>query len=388
LEYLRDIRAYKCYFIVLCFLSLTVALEAQEDYAKKDLINNIQQIGNVIDTKNEEISNTIKNYNLLQSKIDTRKALVGYVQGEKQKMESTLDSMSAQVKEINGKLGVLRKEYGKILKLNYMQSLTEQRWAYILSSSTLLEGYKKWIFSKQYKDLLNTQKDALYANLEALDVTMSSMKRKMAKKESLIQEENVQTGQLEKDRSEQKRMLTTLKKNEGKVRQDLEKKNAVKKQMREEIETVIVAEHEQATPAAGLDFNPSLSRKIKGTLPWPIENAVVTGRYGKHPHPSLKHVEILNNGIDLAGGDNKSVRLVFDGEVVGRKKLADTGIMIIVKHGNYYSVYSKIVIANVRAGDKVSQGTVIGSVQDELHFEIWQGKEKLNPIHWLTKRNI
>jgi len=386
LKFLRDIRAYKTSFYLLLFLLLAVTVQAQNN-TKQDLVENIEQITKIIDAKNQEVSSIIKNYTLLESKIKQRNALVGFYKNEKRQMGRTIDSLSAHVKDINNSLGELRKEYGSLLKINYLHSLTEQRWAYILSSSTLLEGYKKWIFSKQYKDLLKGQEEALYQKLELLNVSMTSMQGKMSEKESIIQAENVQAQQIEREETEKDGLLSTLKKKENEVKEIVQKDKEQKKELRKEIETVIIAEGSRKSNLKdpGVNFNDRLTTASKGSLLWPVKNAIVTGHYGKHPHPSLKHVEILNNGIDLDGGENKEVRLVFDGEVVGRKKLADKGIMIIVKHGNYYSVYSQIVVANVRAGDKVVQGTIIGSVQDELHFEIWQGKEKLNPIHWLLK---
>ncbi len=366
-------------------MMFTGILAAQQLDAKTELVNNITQISSLIDSKSKEVDATIKNYNLLQSKIDSRNSLVGNLSKEKKRMESTIDSLTQKAKDINLKLGDLRKEYGRMLKMHYTQSLIEQRWAYILSSSTLLEGYKKWIFSKQYRDMLNKQKEDLYGNMTALDQTMAMMQNKIDQKEKLIQEQTAQKGQIQQEEEQKKAIVADLKRKESEVRIAAEQKQKQKKQLNKEIETMIVAQGSNVSVTPSANFNPNLTKSAKGTLLWPIENAVVTGRYGKHPHPSLKHVEVLNNGIDLDGGQNKDVRLVYDGEVVGRKKLGDKGIMIIVKHGDYYSVYSQIVIANVRAGDKISQGTIIGSVQDELHFEIWQGKEKLNPIHWLIK---
>jgi len=385
LEYPRDIHVCKYASIFLFFFLTHFQGIGQSDYDNEALIESIEKIENILEQKNTEISTAVKNYSLLESKIEKRKALLGKLKKEKLHMESDIDSLTNNVKDIKNKLGNLRKEYSRILKLNYIQSLTEQRWSYILSSNTLLEGYKKWIFSKQYKDFLKTQRDDLYMSLEELETAMHALNLGITKKEELIQGENIQTKKIESDQVSKQTALLNLQKNESKVKEDLRAQKKEKKRLRQEIETAIAEQTETnvTESANAANFNPRLSKSKKGTLIWPIEDAVVTSHYGKHPHPSLKHVEILNNGVDLNGGENKTVRLVFDGEVIGRKKLADKGIMIIVKHGNYYSVYSRIVQANARAGDKLSKGSILGTVKDELHFEIWQGKEKLNPLHWL-----
>lgn len=359
----------------------------QIGHSKEDLIQSIEKISKVIDTSNKEISATTKNYRLLESKIEKRKTLIGNIGEQKIQMDSEIDSLNIKVNAINAKLGDLRKQYSKLLKLNYVQSMSEQRWSYILSSKTLLEGYKRWIFSKQYKDFLGKQRDELYKNLNSLEETMGTLNRGIADKESLLQTANMHSKQIEKENEDKEKLLSNLKKNADQVKMDLDKQKKEKKKRRKEIESLINAQSENTTinDSGTGEFKPNLTKAKKGSLIWPIENALVTSHYGKHPHPSLKNVEVLNNGIDMNGAGNNTVKLVFDGEVIGRKKLSDKGIMIIVKHGNYYTVYSKIVVANVRAGDKLKQGTVIGSVQDELHFEVWQGKEKLNPIHWLKK---
>ena len=119
---------------------------------------------------------------------------------------------------------------------------------------------------------------------------------------------------------------------------------------------------------------------------------MITKFFGKQAHPSLRKIEITNNGIDIRTDRNASVRAVFHGEVVGTQFIPGYNHMLILKHGNFYTVYSNLKDVSVRRGDQVKAKQAIGQVSldpktniSEVHFELWQNKERLNPVNWISK---
>jgi murein DD-endopeptidase MepM/ murein hydrolase activator NlpD len=129
----------------------------------------------------------------------------------------------------------------------------------------------------------------------------------------------------------------------------------------------------------------------RGRLPWPVANGVVTGYYGRQPHPTLQNVVVDNNGIDIRTDVNAEVRAVFQGEVVGTQFIPGYNYMLIIKHGNFYTVYSNLEDVKVKRGDQVILKQPLGRVSKDvqtntssLHFEVWLEKERMNPLHWLS----
>ena len=132
----------------------------------------------------------------------------------------------------------------------------------------------------------------------------------------------------------------------------------------------------------------------KGKLPWPVSSGSITERYGRNRHPTLNGVVTNNNGIDITCSEGSSVRAVFEGEVTSVFNIPGAGKVIIIKHGNYRSVYSNINENYVKIGAKVSTKQNIGSLIKDgdfsvCHLEIHQVingvTQSLNPSLWISK---
>lgn len=128
----------------------------------------------------------------------------------------------------------------------------------------------------------------------------------------------------------------------------------------------------------------------KGKLPWPVEKGTIVGAFGKHEHPTLKGIFLENNGLDIKAAEAAKGRTIFKGTVVSVFTLPTTQTCIIVKHGEYFTVYSNISEASVKSNDNLSTKQNIGTLYTDksdtrIHIEIWKGKDKLNPAEWLTK---
>jgi len=142
-------------------------------------------------------------------------------------------------------------------------------------------------------------------------------------------------------------------------------------------------EVKKAIATESLDFS-----KSKGKLPWPTKGKVVAW-FGKHDHPDIKNVIVENNGVDIKVSGDGSVRPVFSGKVITISFIPGHHNMIIIQHGNYFSVYSKLRTVNVTVGQNVSPNDLIGKVHQDpnlgalLHFEVWNGKQKENPAKWI-----
>ena len=123
--------------------------------------------------------------------------------------------------------------------------------------------------------------------------------------------------------------------------------------------------------------------KNKGRLPYPIKG-IVTSSFGKHTHSVLKNVQVNNDGIEIASSIGEKVKSIHSGVVSQVLKIPGGHNAIIIKHGQYYTVYSNLADVYVNKGAKVTRGEAIGTPNARiLNFQIWYQNKKLNPQKWL-----
>jgi len=134
----------------------------------------------------------------------------------------------------------------------------------------------------------------------------------------------------------------------------------------------------------------------KGKLYWPVEKGYISDHFGTHPHPLAPKVMIDQKGVDIQTTANASVRAVFEGTVSNVFSVSGSRQIVLIEHGNYYTVYNNLSNVSVKKGQKVSTREVIGNAanNDEdiptVNFQIWKSSGKgnpatLNPEPWLGK---
>jgi murein DD-endopeptidase MepM/ murein hydrolase activator NlpD len=132
----------------------------------------------------------------------------------------------------------------------------------------------------------------------------------------------------------------------------------------------------------------------KGKLPWPTERGIVSGTFGEHQHPILPRVKIKNNGIDILTSEGEYARAVFSGEVTRVISIPNFNNVVIIRHGEYLTVYSNLDEVLVSKGEEVATRQRIGRIytnhnesKTEIHFEIWKAKDLMNPSAWLARKH-
>jgi murein DD-endopeptidase MepM/ murein hydrolase activator NlpD len=133
-------------------------------------------------------------------------------------------------------------------------------------------------------------------------------------------------------------------------------------------------------------------RKNKGLLPWPVERGIITIGYGNYEVPGLRGSSVKNSGIDIDSAPGTAVRSVFEGEVTKVFAVLGANYTVLVRHGEFLSVYSNVVNVRVKSGDKVLTKEVLGEAfVDEadqvarMHFQVWRDRTNLNPEEWISK---
>lgn len=136
----------------------------------------------------------------------------------------------------------------------------------------------------------------------------------------------------------------------------------------------------------------SLFRQSRGKLPWPVKTGFVNGKFGIHPHPVLRDVQVENLGIDIQTQKGAQVYAIFEGVVKAVVFVPGMHRVVIIQHGAYHSVYAKLVHTTVQVGQYVQAQTSIGTVHTDaqgitaLQLQLWQNTQKLNPTCWLHEK--
>lgn len=129
----------------------------------------------------------------------------------------------------------------------------------------------------------------------------------------------------------------------------------------------------------------------KGRFPSPLDKGVLVSSFGEHAHAEYQNIKIKNNGIDIASVPGAKAKAIFEGEVSSVIFITNLNYVVIVRHGNYLTVYSNLEDVTVKKGDKVKTRQILGTVftaqgesRSRLHFELWQGTVVQNPSSWLN----
>ena len=253
-------------------------------------------------------------------------------------------------------------------------------------------GVKQQTFNKFKQEEKN-----LFTQLEVAERKKQNLKQEIAKAikleilvEQKKQEEIAKKERAKKEKAEKEKIEKLANEEKTIVNTEIKKEKLESKSI-ENTENKIVSTYTEPKESIALGKNFQLS---KGLLPWPVNSGSITEKYGKNPHPTLNGVITNNNGIDISCSIGSNVRAVFGGEVSSIFSIQGAGKVIIVKHGNYRSVYSNIKDTYVKIGAKVATKQNIGSLIQEgnlsiCHFEIHQVingiTQSLNPSLWISK---
>lgn len=392
-------------------LSLTTVLLAQtkeELQAKKQkLLKEINYTSELIEKTKKSRSSSMDELVKLNKKIEARAEVISTIQEEIKLLDKKIEKNKNIIASLESDLQELREEYAKMLFYTYKNRSSYNRLLFLFSSEDFNQAYKRLKYLQQYTSYRKRQAQLIVK-------TTTSISNKIGELEDIRREKQVLLSSLENERKnytmekvEQEGVLTNLKRKEGELLKELKRKQRTAEQLQRAIEEIIKEEIRRARELAaksgesssGFPMTPEAKKLSmdfsanKGKLPWPVAQGVITGDYGTHPHPVLKQIQVKNNGIDISTNTGSLARSIFDGEVSRVIIIPGEGKSILIRHGEYLSVYSYMSEVFVKAGDKVSTKQEIGLLVSEnansktsIHFELWKGMNTLDPAYWLYVR--
>jgi len=331
---------------------------------------------------------TLKDLKAIENQIKNRKELIQNIQDQIKNADKAIASNDTKIDSLNQDMLQLDNQYKQLARNMYLREKAGNKWAYIFSASSVNNAFLRWRYSKQYEAFTRQKTDQVSTLKGNINSKTNSILEEKKYVEDLLIDEKKNFKQLEKDQKKKDEILSKLKKEESSLHANLNKKKRQRERLNQEIEKIILAELSRAKKKKSTltDASSSASSIAKKKLYWPAKG-YVSGKFGSQRHPTLKNVKINNNGIDITCKKSAPVSVVANGIVIGITSIPGYDNMVIVQHGNYYSVYSKLAHVIVKKEDELKAGQTLGRLNDsaapELHFEFWEGKKKLDPQVWL-----
>ncbi len=405
--------------IAIIFLTATCLLFfsfAQNQSAKDKLLDKKKKIESEIEYYKSLLNETKKSKELsvnqivlLKNQIEKRELLIEDINGEIALLNVEIDANYKEIKRSNEQLNSMRTEYAGMIYHAYKNRNTYNRMMYIFASEDFNQAYRRLKYYQQYNEYLQRQVALINSTKKIIIQKNTELEKQKNSKKELLSASELEKQKLDKERAQKDTDLKKLKKKESDLRKKLKQKEKEAATLKKKIEAAIAEEIKKSASKSNKTVNENTTVKNvltpeeklvsdnfssnKGKLPWPVERGAVTGSFGEHPHPVLDGILVKNNGVDISTASGTQARVVFNGTVSSIVTITNTNIAVIVRHGEFFTVYANLASVSVSKGSKVSTkqgiGTIYTSVEErktELHFEIWQGRLICNPAEWLTSK--
>lgn len=417
--------------ISLCAQSTKKIRELEKQHAA--LQKQISDSETLLQSTKKDVKSQLDNLAVLSGQIADRKQYIETIEKDVQVIQNEIDRLRTDLKTLERELAEKKKKYEKSVMYMYKNKSIQEKLMFIFSADNLSQMYRRMRYVREYADYQRRQgKEVQRKQREVSDKQKTLLASRDAKADMLKQGE-AEKLKLEEQEKERKALLSSLQKKQGAIQREIKEKRRSANRLNAEIDRLIEIEIEAArkrkeaearrkaeaerkrkeaqkeaiaeskkaaSPESKVEVykvdNEDLRlsnvfEKNKGRLPMPITGAyAIVGHYGKYQVKGLRNVRLDNKGIDVKGKEGAQARVIFDGEVSAIFQY--NGLSnVLVRHGNYISVYCNLSSVQVKKGSVLKTKDIIGQVHTDtngntvLHFQLRKETAKLNPEIWLAK---
>lgn len=400
---------------IFCFSQNKDQLKKQ----KKAIENEISYTTSLLEKTKENKQASLQYISYLNKKISSQERLIqisnielSLIKKQINKLENQILFTEQQIDKKSKEILALKNEYGKMLYSLQKNKNDRNSLMFIMSSETFNQAYKRVLYLREYSRMRKAQtlqiiksQDSLSASSERLILQKQLISEKKTESIDLISNKRNNLNKILESKQEKDSKVAKLQKSEKiflrKIKDQQKQARLIEEKIKRIIEEEIrLAREKLKTENNSISLTPEaqlLSDQFsanKGNMPWPLEQGLIVSYFGKQKHHVFGNVETFNNGINIATNENAIIRSVFNGKVSRIFFIKGEGKAVLINHGEYFTVYSGLKTVSVKLGDEVLTKEQIGTVltdnsekKTELHFEIWQGYNKLNPSLWLYEAN-
>ena len=403
---------------------------------RKAALAEIEMTSQLLDETRQTARNSLNRLNLLSKQILSRKQVISLLNQEIGEIDKQIAASRRNISQLERELGNKRQNYGKSVQSIYKRRSSQDKLLFILSADNFAQSLRRMRYLREYADWQKKQASEIIGKQKEIAGKQKELEKTRAEKNALLGAREDESRKLQTEESSQKEEVQQLNRKQKKKQADALNRQ-IEKQIAEEIaraEAEAKAARERAAraernrlarekaaasgkkvPETKPEADPVREERVadtkggyamtkaekrlsddfasnKGRLPYPVSGRhTIVAAFGEQQHQELKYVRTNNSGIDIQTAPGTDARAVFNGEVTRVFVVPGYNNSVIVRHGNYLTVYSNLSQVYVKAGDKVSTRQAIGKIFTDtedgnatiLHFQLWKEKTKLNPAPWL-----
>ena len=436
------------YLLFLCCVLLLESGYAQKSSAvrkleqqRKEALADIEQTNQLLQETSKSAKSSLNRLNLIAKQILYRKKVISLLNQELDEIEKELMAIQGEIRRLKSQLGEKQTNYGKSMRGLYKRHSAQDKLLFVLSAENFSQSLRRIRYLREYADWQKRQANEIVAKQKEIDLKRQEMEKTRAEKRTLLGTRQEESKKLQSEEAAQKEEVQQLNKKQKDLKAALRKKQKqaealnrqIEKQIAEEIaraEAEAKAAREKAEREARAQAVKNKAKELsnaaksnepireervaatkggyamtkaerqlsdnfgnnRGKLPYPVTGRyTVVATFGEQQHSELKYVRTSNSGIDIQTTPGADARAVFNGVVTRVFVVPGYNNSVIVRHGNYLTVYSNLSQVYVKAGDAVSTRQALGKIYADpeegqatiLHFQLWKEKTKLNPLPWL-----
>lgn len=427
-----------------CILFLVIPLSAQSSRLIKELESKrgelqkqIADTESLLKNTKKDVGSQLNSLASLTGQIEERKRYILAINNDVEALERELSVLERQLRTLQRDLQDKKKKYESSVQYLYRNKSIEEKLMFIFSAKSLGQTYRRLRYMREYATYQRLQGEEILKKQEQIKKKRAELLQVKTAKENLLKEREGEKQKLEDQEKQKREMVANLQKKQKGLQSEINKKRREANQLNARIDKLIAEEIERARKRAAEEArreaearkkseakegkstsaSPGTATKKKaepleaysmskadrelsgnfvsnrGKLPMPISGPyIITSHYGQYAVEGLRNVKLDNKGIDIQGKPGAQARAIFDGKVAAVFQL--NGLFnVLIRHGNYISVYCNLSSASVKSGDTVSTKQAIGQVFSDasdngrtvLHFQLRKEKDKLNPEPWLNR---
>lgn len=388
-------------YILILFFLLSLSLnasyaqkktKAQLQKEKQQNIEKIKEVEKILKETAAQKRNSIGELNALNQRILEQENLIISIKREINFLNGEIGENNDIIQALESDLKKLKKEYSAMLFAAQKANNSTTRLTFLFSSASFDQLVMRLRYMEQYGETRKLQAELITAVQEELSGQVKEIENQRTEKKKLL-EDGVQENQNLADlRKQQNDLVKNLVKEEKKLKKDLEETKEAIARLDRLIENMIREEIEKEALAASKSGKVILSSSFeenKNKLPWPVASGFISQKFGLQNHPVLKGIVLQNEGVNIQTKENEKVKCVFEGEVSKVAFVPSIGSTVLIKHGEYFTVYAGLKEVYVKEGQKVIVEQEIGKVISnydgisELRFQIRKHTKALDPQTWL-----
>ncbi len=388
--------------LMFCFISqyrgisqTRVELENQRKEANEQLKINTQLLNNVELSKRA----TTQKIQLINNRIRIRQGLIQNINNQVNSIEKQIAESTGLLEQLNNDLELAKVEYGRLIYYAFKFRSREHKLMYIMAAENINQAYRRTRYFQQINQFRRRQIEAIHSLNESINNRIIALEGQRNDRIQLLREHRNESNLLSSERKLFNQEVSQLSRRERELREEISRQRRIARQLEEAIKDMIAEEARRAAERKEIGLSPAEKiisdefRKNQGGLPWPTERGVIVSFFGENPHPVLRGIMIRNNGIDILTSEGAMARSIFKGEVRKVIHIPRMNTGVIIRHGNFLSVYTNLSEVFVKVGDKVDTKESIGRVftdrnagnKTQLHLEVWEENKPLDPIVWISR---